>query len=105
MGNWTAQTSFDEVRRRAGGRNRYNASRRFIAVDRRAKMAKLLKRYDLSVRGSQARMAWELGCSEATVSRDVRLLLASVSVCPTCGSLHQDTSTWGPIKTGRRAAA
>jgi len=47
MGNWTAQTSFDEVRRRAGGRNHYNAWRRLLAFERRAKMMKLLNRHGL----------------------------------------------------------
>ena len=62
--------TFDEVCRRAGGRRRYNAERQRGAEKRRAEVARLLVKYGRHKRGTRARIARELGVSEATVSRD-----------------------------------
>lgn len=63
--------TFDEVCRRAGGRRRYNAGRTHAANERRAGVAKLLVKYGRNKRGTRARIARELGVSEATISRDI----------------------------------
>jgi hypothetical protein len=91
------------MRRRAGGRNRYNARRRLDTAIRRIRLLELLKLHRLTVRGTQARLARELRVSEATVSRDVKALLYSGSICHTCGHLLGSGLTLQPIRTGRRA--
>jgi predicted DNA-binding transcriptional regulator YafY len=87
---WGAPTSWDEVCRRAAGRARYHAMRRAQRVLRRRKVLRLLRRYGCC-HGVQARIARELGVSEATVSRDVAALLLSQAPCPCCGTvIHRD---------------
>jgi predicted transcriptional regulator len=61
--------TFDEICRRAGGRRRYNAARRKAADKCRSDVARMLCQYGRHKRGVQARIARELGVSEATVSR------------------------------------
>jgi hypothetical protein len=65
---------WDAVCRRAGGRRHYNAWRQFQQQHRRLEVSALLGRYGIAKHGVQARIARELGVSEATVSRDVRAL-------------------------------
>jgi hypothetical protein len=83
---WGAPTSWDEVCRRAAGRARYHALRRFQRQERRLLVVELLRRYGL-VHGVQARISRELGVSEATVSRDVAALLKDRAACPCCGTV------------------
>ncbi len=66
--------SFNEVCRRAGGRRRYNLQRQLEARERRKEVGRLLDLYGNSIRGTQARIARELGVSEATISRDISSL-------------------------------
>lgn len=75
--NWSATTTADEAHRRAGGRRAYNARRRTLAIQRRARVALLLRQFAEAgvFRGAQARVARELGVSAATVSRDAAALL------------------------------
>ncbi len=88
--SWGAPTSWDEVCRRNAGRAHYNAVRRAQRELRRRKVLTLLRTYGYE-QGVQARIAVELGVSEATISRDVRALLDTHFECPTCGSLvHRD---------------
>lgn len=70
-----APLTFEQVCKRAGGRRRYNRQRQVAAEQRRAQVRELLARYGRKGRGTQARIARELGVSEATVSRDVRDIL------------------------------
>jgi DNA invertase Pin-like site-specific DNA recombinase len=63
--------SAEEAYRRAGGRRRYHARRRREAEERRARVAELVMQWGW-VQGTQARIARELGVSEATISRDMR---------------------------------
>jgi hypothetical protein len=88
---WAAPTDFAEVCRRAGGRRRYNAVRRFNAALRRVKVGEMLLRHGTR-HGVQAMIARALGVSEATVSRD-RAALARAgrsypglgeTCCPLC---------------------
>jgi hypothetical protein len=73
--------------RRASARRRYNAVRREHAEERRAQVVLLLNEYGMG-RGVQARIAYELGVSAATISRDVRAALrpSERCYCPTCGT-------------------
>lgn len=67
--------SAQEAYRRAGGRRRYHAQRRREAEARRARVAELVMRWGW-MQGTQARIARELGVSEATISRDMRKIYA-----------------------------
>jgi hypothetical protein len=80
---WGAPTTWDEVCRRAAGRAKYHALRRVQRAVRRKKVLRRLRRYK-AVPGVQARIARELGVSEATISRDVKALLDTHVPCPLC---------------------
>jgi DNA-binding CsgD family transcriptional regulator len=67
--------SAEEAYRRAGGRRRYHARRKRDAEERRARVAELIIQWGW-VQGTQARIARELGVSEATISRDMRRIYA-----------------------------
>lgn len=86
--NWGARVSRDEMQRRAAGRRRYNAVRRFRRTLRRAEVAERLARCGGLRRGVLARIAAELGVHRSTVSRDLAALVAELhqtGVCPVCG--------------------
>src|SRR3712207_2874486 len=72
--DWAAPTTDMEAQHRAGGRAHYNAVRRFRAESRRRQLAALLLAEVGSGHGMQAELARRLGVSEATISRDLRLL-------------------------------
>jgi hypothetical protein len=76
--SWTAYTSFDAVCRRAAGRNRYHALRRFQSAQRRGKVVRLLGKYGLGRYGVLSLIARELCVHRSTISRDVAILLAEV---------------------------
>ncbi len=86
MQAWRAMTAWGEVCRRASGRRAYNALRRDRAMLRRRKVVLLLRHYGRG-HGVQARIARELGVSEATISRDIATVWALVQACPCCGAL------------------
>lgn len=67
--------SAEEAYRRARGRRRYHARRRREAEERRARVAELVMKWGW-VQGTQARIARELGISEATISRDMQKIYA-----------------------------
>jgi hypothetical protein len=80
--------TWDQRCRLASGRRHYNSVRRFRAQLRRREVARLLRaRGTLFDRGTQARLARELGVSRATISRDVAVLLRTNYPCPRCGAL------------------
>jgi hypothetical protein len=83
--DWGAPVTDIEAFRRAGGRRAYNALRRIDVEIRRMKVLKLLRRYGFR-HGIQARIAHELGVSEATISRDIAALRPRHVACPTCES-------------------
>jgi DNA-binding NarL/FixJ family response regulator len=70
----------------AGGRRRYHAQRRREATARRIKVMELMCETGLG-RGFQATIAKELGVSEATVSRDMRVIFDDIRFrnCEFCG--------------------
>jgi hypothetical protein len=70
---WSDPVSDELASQRAGGRRRYHALRRDRATVRRGRLAQLLRVYGWT-RGIQARIARELGCSQATISRDAKWL-------------------------------
>ena len=63
----------DPIHRRAGGRRRYNATRRALVFWRLLELEAILRRDGYQV-GDYARLAKRLGVSRATVCRDVRRL-------------------------------
>lgn len=67
-----ARLSFDQICKRAGGRRRYNHQREIAKDARRKEVERLLDEYGHKTTGVQARIAHELGVSEATVSRDAQ---------------------------------
>jgi hypothetical protein len=78
----------------AGGRRHYNAHRQFLALDRRRKLARMLRQKGgMTKRGYQARLARKLGVSTATICRDVRYLLQLGWPCPCCGA-YARPSEW-----------
>ena len=70
---WVDRVSSEEASRRAGGRRRWNALRRDRAIVRRGEVARLLRAYG-AARGSQAKIAREIGVSQPTISRDAEWL-------------------------------
>ena len=82
---WRARTSRDTVCRRASGR-RYHAMRTLTRQLRMREVAHLLAAWGWGY-GVQARIARQLGGSEATISRDIAELLPLVEACPHCGGL------------------
>jgi DNA-binding CsgD family transcriptional regulator len=83
---WSQPTSWAEVKKRAAGRYKYNALRQVRAALRRREVLRLLGELGWTY-GSQAQIARQLGVSEATISRDLAMLLPLVKECPTCGGL------------------
>jgi hypothetical protein len=71
---------------------RYNKARQFRAQLRRREVLRLLGEVGWTY-GSQAAIAWRLGCSPATVSRDVGVLMPLVEACPTRGPFRP--RAWG----------
>lgn len=67
-----ARLSFNQICKRAGGRRRYNRQREIAKDARRKEVERLLAVYGHKTAGVQARIARELGVSEATVSRDAQ---------------------------------
>jgi hypothetical protein len=96
---WGEPVSGDEAARRAGGRRRYNAWRKFRAEYRRMELVRLLRVQGGLVRrkdgwpdarigalGNQAALARQLNVSRSTICRDVQALLREIRPCPTCGA-------------------
>ena len=83
---WSNPAASSVVNARAGGRRAYNALRRDQKLIRRHEVEALLHRWGWSF-GTQARIARELGVSDATVSRDVAAILPLYKPCGHCGTL------------------
>ena len=89
--SWSAPTSLDEVRRRAGGRAKYNALRQVQALLRRREVLRLLLELGLhpGERGTAATLARRLGVHRSTIGRDLLAILeahAGRRACPVCGA-------------------
>ncbi len=90
--DWSRNTRWDEVCRRASGRRRYNAVRRLHAELRRHDLIERARELGtwLTERGFQAAQARRLGVHRSTISRDVKLItrhMAQAKPCPLCGSV------------------
>jgi hypothetical protein len=72
--NWSAPTDFATVCRRAKARCHYNAVRKFRAMHRRVRLLEILEQYPRGVEPYQQELAERLGVSQATISRDLRIL-------------------------------
>jgi len=85
---WHQPTSTAEAFRRSRERRAYNAARRFRADQLAIEIFRRLCALDF-VRGSQSRVAEDLGVSAATVSRAVaRLPMPPDELkCPVCGAV------------------
>jgi hypothetical protein len=84
--SWSSPVPFDVACRRAGGRRRYLAHRRFLRDLRRQQVCRLLNEDGGLKRGSIRRIAAKLGVCPKTISRDVIAVLCTHSTCPTCGA-------------------
>lgn len=81
-GGWTP-TNLDEAIKRAAGRRRYNYMRHIQAEVRRSELVEFM--WDVGVSyGSQAAAARLFGVSEATISRDMAVIMRGRSRCPHC---------------------
>ena len=86
-GNWNATTSWAEVCRRAGGRRRYNAGRRFLRNVRRAEIfGRIAGKPWQSIWGLQAALARALGVSRSTICRDLRAMRDPAYRMPVLGT-------------------
>jgi hypothetical protein len=104
--------SFSARSRRAAGRRRYNKLRYALALMRRKKVSKLLWEYRklgvlrrMSWHGVQARIAFELGVSKSTITRDVQWLeqlREDQNRCPRCGAILSDIAPDATVPRPRR---
>jgi hypothetical protein len=83
---WSQPTTWAEVKKRAAGRYKYNALRQLRAAVRRRDVLTLLGEVGWTY-GSQAAIARQLGVSEATISRDLAVILPLLQECAACGGL------------------
>ena len=85
---WSAPIGDAAAYRRASGRRHYNSVRRDRARYRQVyEVQDLLAKYGFAF-GVQAAIARKLGVSPATISRDIKALLAGWNArCPHCGGL------------------
>jgi hypothetical protein len=83
---WSAPTTWDEVKRRAVGRYKYNAIRRVQAQLRRREVLRLLGEWGW-VAGVQSRMAEALQVHRSTICRDLKVIMPLMDECPTCHQL------------------
>jgi Arc/MetJ-type ribon-helix-helix transcriptional regulator len=95
---WSAPTSWTEVCQRANGRRKYHSLRRLQARLRRQQVARPLRREGLGY-GVRARLARTRGVSKATLTSDVRAILA-MPVGNFCRQRHQGVRR--ASETGRR---
>jgi hypothetical protein len=87
-GSWGAATSFEQVKRRAGGRRRYNAMRQRAAALRRRQVAWYLfgKKGWFGMKGVRLILAKKLRVSITTINRDIADILAEGFECRLCGT-------------------
>lgn len=97
---WSGATSTDEVARRAAGRRLYNARRSEEREWRRLDVLAYLQERGW-YHGLQAKIARELGVSEATISRDIASILYTNQWCPTCGTLHSRSRWREQVRRGK----
>jgi hypothetical protein len=84
---WSQPVDEATMRRRARGRAKHNAWRKYLATLRRRQVVDLLVRYGFKY-GVQSLIAGELHVHKSTISRDIRHLFPLMTECPTCGQLR-----------------
>jgi predicted DNA-binding protein len=94
LNTWGARTTWDEVCRRASARRKYHSLRRFRRRWRRLLVSRQLRREGFGY-GVKARLARTLGVSKATITNDVRAILAT-PVGDVCRQRH-----WGVRRGGQ----
>jgi hypothetical protein len=77
---WSQRTDCDTVCRRARGRAKHNAWRKYLATMRRKQVVDLLLRYGFKY-GVGALIAAELRVHKSTVSRDIKTLFPLMRTC------------------------
>jgi hypothetical protein len=101
---WSERVSDGDAAARAGGRRRYNGVRRDRARFRRiAVVQRVLS--DGWTYGVQARIAEELGVSDATICRDLKAIFPGAIQCPVCACRHpmerwKELERQGRVKMG-----
>jgi hypothetical protein len=85
--NWSAPTDWQTVYRRAYGRRRYNAMRRFLADQRRNQLLTLVIKLGGLQRGAQTKIAQALGVHRSTISKGLKRVMPLAKICGECGSL------------------
>ena len=73
--DWATWADGEAVKRRAGGRRRYNVQRRRQAAERQAAIARIGWGLLFRPKGTVTALAAAFGVSPATISRDLRLVL------------------------------
>jgi Arc/MetJ-type ribon-helix-helix transcriptional regulator len=94
---WSQPTTWNEVCQRSSGRRKYHGIRRLRMRVRRLTVSRHLRREGLGY-GVRARMARTLGVSKATITSDVRAILA-IPLEDSCRRRHQG-DRWAS-ETGR----
>jgi hypothetical protein len=85
--SWGAATSFEQVKRRAGGRRKYNAMRQRAAALRRRRIAWFLFHKGwFGQKGVRLILARKLKVSITTINRDIADILAEGFECRLCGT-------------------
>jgi DNA-binding MarR family transcriptional regulator len=74
MANWSAQTDWETVCRRASARRRWNSLRAFRAAQRRMQVVELLIELGGLQRGVQAEIARRLQVHRSVISKDLKRL-------------------------------
>jgi hypothetical protein len=72
--NWSARVDDVSAYKRVSGRNHYNAVRKHQATLRRAHLLEILLQYSLGREPYQRGLACQLGVSQVTISRDLRVI-------------------------------
>jgi DNA-binding transcriptional regulator YdaS (Cro superfamily) len=106
--NWSKTLPLEQAARRAGGRRKLNAERHQQAIDRRMQITQRFYDPDFERgRGAQARLAKEIGVSEATVSRHLssHRRCASAAVAKVFANLEPDLEPIVPIRLSPEAQA
>lgn len=90
--NWSTQTDFEIVCKRAAGRRRYNAEKRAKARERYRIVIEVALSPDGRKRGAQTQLARLLGVHRSTICRDIakwkRTLLKAMQLVQARKSLN-----------------
>ena len=77
--NWSRKVPNAVAIARSGGRKKYNAMRQFEASLRQIKVAQMMNTNGWR-KGTQRQIARQLGVSDSTISRDVKVILEGLKL-------------------------